>query len=76
MALTNSMHALYCSHCCRSYAGLDMMDKGFRTMMREAYAKGWVTCCKSRNDGGDGMERAYCPNCADKHKENRFEFCL
>ena len=44
-------------------------------MMREAYAKGWVTCKKSRYDGGDGEERAYCPYCASRHKEDRFEYC-
>lgn len=74
MALTNFMHALQCSQCLRSWHGLDMMDKGFRTMMREAYAKGWVTTYKSRYDGGDGEERAYCPYCAPNHRENRFTY--
>lgn len=51
-----------------------MMDKGFRTMMREAYAKGWVTTYKSRYDGGDGEDHAYCPYCAPNHRENRFTY--
>lgn len=53
-----------------------MQNKGFNQMMREAYAKGWVTTCRSRYNGGDGQQRAYCPNCASRHKEDRFEFCL
>lgn len=76
MALTNFMHALQCSDCLRSWKDLDMWHKTFPDMMREAYAKGWVTCKKSRYDGGDGKERAYCPNCASKHKENRFKYCV
>ena len=75
MALTNFMHALQCADCLRSWSGLDMNEKGFYQMMREAYAKGWITCKRSRYDGGDGEERAYCPYCASRHKEDRFEYC-
>ena len=76
MALFNCMHTLYCSGCARSYPSLSMMDRGFNAVMREAYAKGWVTTKVSRYDGGDGKEYAYCPDCAPRHKENRFEYCL
>lgn len=76
MALTNFMHALQCADCLISWNGLDMMNKGFNQMMRKAYDKGWITTKKSRYDGGDGVERAYCPNCAHKHTEDRFEYCV
>lgn len=76
MALINFMHHLYCSQCGISWPELSTWDKGFSQVMREAYAKGWVTCKKSRYDGGDGEERAYCPYCAGEHRENRFKYCL
>ena len=76
MGLINFMYNLQCADCLRSYHGLNLYEKTFPQMMREAYAKGWVTTCKSRYDGGDGIERAYCPYCAYKHKENRFTYCF
>ncbi len=76
MALFNFAHNLYCSDCIRSFPEYSTWDRGFATVMRDAYAHGWVTCKKSRYDGGDGNEYAYCPSCASKHKENRFEYCV
>lgn len=76
MALTNFMLSLQCKDCGRSFHGLNLYEKTFPQMMKEAYSKGWVTTCKSRYDGGDGEQRAYCPDCASKHKENRFTFCF
>lgn len=66
---------LHCSGCCRSDQTLSLYDRPFPIVMREAYAKGWVTVCHSRHDGGDGQHRAYCPRCAASHKEHRFEYC-
>ena len=75
MAIINFAHYVFCSSCGRSWGSLSTWDRGFNEVIREAYAKGWVTCCKSRYDGGDGEHRAYCPSCAPQHKENRFAYC-
>lgn len=75
MALFNCMESLFCSECLQS-SGMSLWDMSRRALLREAYAKGWVTTKKSRYDGGDGEERAYCPYCAPNHKENRFTYVL
>lgn len=74
MGLINFMYALQCAECFESWSGLDLNTKTFPEMMKEAYSKGWVTTYKSRYDGGDGEERAYCPYCASNHRENRFTY--
>ena len=77
MEIFNDWGYLRCSHCWRSFPSLSISGhRSFDEVMKEAYDKGWVTVSRSGYDGGDGKHRAYCPNCADKHKEYRFRYCL
>ena len=68
---------LHCAGCCRSDSHLSIYgNRSFSEVMKEAYAKGWVTVCQSGYDGGDGRHRAYCPNCAPRYKSYRFWYCV
>ena len=69
-----SFFGIHCNGCAWCDGSLSLQDRPFPVVMREAYAKGWVTTCKSQYDGGDGKVRAYCPECASNHKENRFKY--